>query len=541
LGVAAVFDWRWNGDERCERADAIRDGGDSRRCGDGCLRAGEEALSSVAPRGLKLTLLVFCAVCFARQVYLCSQSEHGSQKQAQAEPERPARVSQSDGSGAAESAAVESAAAEPTPAEPTPAEPIPAADTPARGPEVAPARAADDLQVKVTAPTKPGADKVLTPPSEPAIPSVNASADAAAIESAILAASSALAPLSERIREARQNPFRDPARAHDCQTIEQVAASCRKAGREWKDPDFGHAEDDLFKNWPAGLDKSAVSWEPPSRYCSTRRPVGKTKAGKRTWLYCDFNGDGVATAAEAMKGSEIEQGLLGDCYLLCALATAVKDLQVADDLIDETYEDAGIYGVSLWVDGRWRMVWVDAYVPCTSRELSLGSDRMMNGRSMQGTGRARAMIRCRPLFAKMKDTKEIWTLLVEKAYAKLKGGYEAIVGGHPGEALALLTGGTAGYTLLANQRLGAQQAMLLPRPTDDFVWLTLSSKLSSGDCFVGAGSVRPSARNQEAQEKFLKGIVPGHAYTVLDAVECATVPHSDEEVDENEAGMKQLI
>ena len=42
---------------------------------------------------------------------------------------------------------------------------------------------------------------------------------------------------------------------------------------------------------------------------------------------------GVATAAEAMKGSEIEQGLLGDCYLLCALVTAVKDLQVADDLI----------------------------------------------------------------------------------------------------------------------------------------------------------------------------------------------------------------
>lgn len=34
-----------------------------------------------------------------------------------------------------------------------------------------------------------------------------------------------------------------------------------------------------------------------------------------------------------MRGSEIEQGLLGDCYLLCALATAVKDLQVADDLI----------------------------------------------------------------------------------------------------------------------------------------------------------------------------------------------------------------
>ena len=102
---------------------------------------------------------------------------------------------------------------------------------------------------------------------------------------------------------------------------------------------------------------------------------------------------------------------------------------------------------------------------------------MMNGRSMRSTGRGRAVKRFRPLFAKMKDTKEIWTLLVEKAYAKLKGSYEAIVGGHPGEALALLTGGTSGHTLLANQSIGAQQAMLLPRPTADFVWLTLLAPL----------------------------------------------------------------
>ena len=83
-----------------------------------------------------------------------------------------------------------------------------------------------------------------------------------------MAASDALEPLSDRLREARQNPFKDKSRAHDCQSIEEIAASCRKAGREWKDPDFGHADEEIFKNWPAGLDKSAVSWEPPSRYCS---------------------------------------------------------------------------------------------------------------------------------------------------------------------------------------------------------------------------------------------------------------------------------
>lgn len=47
LGAAAGFSRR-SGDERwCERADAIRDGGDGRRCGDGGLRTGEEACAAL--------------------------------------------------------------------------------------------------------------------------------------------------------------------------------------------------------------------------------------------------------------------------------------------------------------------------------------------------------------------------------------------------------------------------------------------------------------------------------------------------------------
>ena len=403
--------------------------------------------------------------------------------------------------------------------------------------------AAADKEAKHTAPISvdvdagrtdlPGADpkagdedKILTPPSEPAdlastttALSDRQSADAAELERAMQAASEEAGQLSERIREARANSLGGPR-----PSIEDVAAECRGRKCSWKDAEFGHDAAHVFRDWPAGLDKGAVTWEPPSRYCATRRPVGKTRDGKRTWLYCDSNGDGIASAAEAMKASEIEQGAIGDCYLLSALATAVKDLQVADDLIDETYEDAGIYGVSLWLDGRWRMVWVDACVPCVVREMQLPAGK--------GTGRGRAVKRFRPLFARLKDTKEIWTLLVEKAYAKVKGSYEAIVGGHPGEALAMLTGGKAGFTSIISQ-----ESHLLPRPTTEFVWQTLVSKLSGASdpgagCFVGAGSVRPSARNAKAQENFLKGIVPGHAYSVLDAVEvklAAAGEHSEEE------------
>ena len=40
-------------------------------------------------------------------------------------------------------------------------------------------------------------------------------------------------------------------------------------------------------------------------------------------------------------------------------------------LVDETHEARfGVYGVSLMVDARWTMVWVDAYFPCTPPGLS---------------------------------------------------------------------------------------------------------------------------------------------------------------------------
>jgi hypothetical protein len=122
--------------------------------------------------------------------------------------------------------------------------------------------------------------------------------------------------------------------------------------------------------------------------------------------------------------------------LLCALTTAVRDLQVADDLIDETFEEQGIYGVSFFVEGRWRMVWVDAYFPCTAKPLAV----VRTSSHHRGSTTLPSRQLWRPLFARMKDTKEIWSLVVEKAYAKLKGNYSAIVGGQPSVALQLLTG-----------------------------------------------------------------------------------------------------
>mmetsp|Transcript_43064 Transcript_43064/g.131142 ORF Transcript_43064/g.131142 Transcript_43064/m.131142 type:complete len:516 (-) Transcript_43064:151-1698(-) len=319
----------------------------------------------------------------------------------------------------------------------------------------------------------------------------------------------------DRIAEARRHSRDVDAAA--------AASECESTGRPWKDPTFGHDPypeghsigrtlelRDGERGKPLVLGKDGVTWQPPSKFASTSRPLGvRGDDGLPTWLYSDNDGDGVASAAESMETDDIRQGSVGDCYFLAALSAVVQHHpDLADDLIDETYEEYGIYGVSFWNGGKWRMTWVDSYFPCY---------RPSANKSRGGKHRL--------IFAGATDRKEIWPLVVEKAYAKMAGSYEAISGGHIAEALGTLTGGKARRR--DPGRMGA-------RGTDD--WNRFREEVLSDECWVGAGSQRQRTGADDAaeQKRELRGIVTGHAYAVVAVYE-------DEEGDDGSGSGLRLV
>jgi hypothetical protein len=104
-------------------------------------------------------------------------------------------------------------------------------------------------------------------------------------------------------------------------------------------------------------------------------------------------------------------------------------------------------------------------------------------------------------FASCKDSNETWLPLMEKAYAKAHGDYQAIEGGFAGEGVEDLTGGIATYI--------ASEDVL----DKNKLW---SELLQVNDKFLfGCGS-RQGRDYDPADDE---GFVRGHAYTVLEAKE----------------------
>ncbi|TMS38688.1 hypothetical protein L596_005355 [Steinernema carpocapsae] len=186
---------------------------------------------------------------------------------------------------------------------------------------------------------------------------------------------------------------------------------------------------------------------------------------------------------------DVVQGALGDCWLLAAVA----NLTLRDELFyrvvppDQSFTEnyAGIFHFQFWRYGKWVDVVIDDRLPTRNGQL---------------------------IYMHSDDHQEFWSALLEKAYAKLYGSYEALKGGSTSEALEDFTGGLIEYYDL-HEKDSMPQTQLLA---------TMVRGFQMGSMFGCSIDADPNV----TEARLPNGLVRGHAYSIT-AVNTVNGPHGE--------------
>lgn len=217
-----------------------------------------------------------------------------------------------------------------------------------------------------------------------------------------------------------------------------------------------------FSNWNG----TEISWLRPSELCDDPHFIDD-----------DFHID------------DIDQGQLGDCWFLASIAAVVDE--APDKLRNEVLGAAEQMFNHEDYDGRLEFTFYDQGEPVTV-EIDDTIPCWHNGAEHV------------PIFCTSnRDNKEFWSTLLEKAFAKMHGGYKSIEAGKMANGISYLTG----FLTIQVNGMGmfrSSSGETYGIPSDE----VLIKYIRKG---VACGAGTDGGNDTED----INGIVLGHAYTVL--------------------------
>ena len=226
---------------------------------------------------------------------------------------------------------------------------------------------------------------------------------------------------------------------------------------------------------------------------------------------------------DGATADDVRQGMVGDCWFLAALTALSGKPELIERLCVARDEKVGVYGFVFYRDGEWISEVIDDRLCVSNRSEMFQYPteyllRVTGEQNVYGVDIAALTHRIESLpkkvketlskgsdtlyFSHCKDSNETWLPLIEKAYAKVHGDYQAIEGGITGEGIEDLTGGVS--TVLYPEHVLDK----------DKLWEEI---LECNNSFLFGCSSRRAG--SDADPKDAEGFVRGHAYTVLAARE----------------------
>lgn len=183
----------------------------------------------------------------------------------------------------------------------------------------------------------------------------------------------------------------------DKHAYEKLELELKANGIKYRDPDF-----------PASVESIMGFAENPNYRKSTMEKIiwQRPEAIYKDEKFCVY---------DKIAPGDISQGGLGDCYFLSAIAAIGEfEKRIKRVFVKRTVSDYGVYCVGFYINGVFEEILIDDKFPCNPYSK-------------------------KPEFNSSIEN-ELWVMILEKAWAKVFGGYVNINAGIIREALTALTG-----------------------------------------------------------------------------------------------------